>query len=205
MDVQTILLGELAVNCHIVRCGEVCAVVDVGADAQKLLDHLNKNALHLAAILLTHGHYDHVGGVELVRQATNAKVYIHEADEVMLRDGRANLSWQISRNPYIPVTEFETVRDGDTITVGSRSFRVLHTPGHTPGGVCYITEDLLFSGDTLFKGSVGRTDLGGDPAQLRSSLTRLSALAGDYSVYPGHFENTTLACEKRTNPYIRRI
>lgn len=204
MDVETIMLGELAANCHIIPCGDVCAAVDVGAEPQKLLRYLEKNELHLSAILLTHGHYDHVGGVELVRQTTGAKVYIHEADGIMLQDGRANLSWQISSNPYTPVSEFETIQDGDTITVGNRLFQVLHTPGHTPGGVCFITENLLFSGDTLFKGSVGRTDLSGDPAQLRSSLDRISALTEDYLVYPGHFENTTLAREKRTNPYIRR-
>ncbi len=204
MKIETLLLGELAANCHVFDCGEgLCAAVDLGNDPKKLLRFLEQRQYKLAAILLTHGHYDHIGGVEAVRKATGATVYIHEEDAPMLESGQRNLAWQITSNPYTPVGEYHTVREGDVLTIGSREVTVLHTPGHTDGGVCYRVENALFTGDTLFAESMGRTDLGGNPAQMRDSLKRLAQLPGDADVYPGHDRASTLEQERRTNPYLR--
>ncbi|MBQ8927188.1 MAG: MBL fold metallo-hydrolase [Oscillospiraceae bacterium] len=205
MELKTLCLGSLGTNCYLLDCGgsDVLAV-DIGDGAQEVLDVLSSGGRRLLAILLTHGHYDHVAGVEEVRRATGARVYIHEADAVMLTSARANLAWQISDTPYIPVEDFETVQDGQVLTVGTRSIRVMHTPGHTPGGCCFFTEDLMFSGDTLFKGSIGRTDLGGNVAQMQETLRMLSGIPGEYRVYPGHFGSSTLTWERQHNPYLRQ-
>jgi glyoxylase-like metal-dependent hydrolase (beta-lactamase superfamily II) len=207
MELQTLMLGELSANCYIVDCGEGnCVAVDIGNDPQKLLHTLENKEQQLRAILLTHGHYDHVGGVEAVRKATGAQVYIHTEDAPMLKSEKLNLANQIARVPYTPVTEYHTLSDNETLTVGERTFRILHTPGHTPGSVCYLTGELLFSGDTLFRGSVGRTDFeGGSMQQMLASIKRLAELENDYEVYPGHFEKTTLAMERRSNPYLRKV
>lgn len=206
MNIQTMPLGELGANCHIVDCGNaVCAAVDIGSSPARLLAFLEQNGLTLKAILLTHGHYDHIGGVEEVRLATGAEVYIHENDAVMLESGQANLAWQIADTPYEPVTAYTTVTDGAEISVGERVFSVMHTPGHTAGSVCYLTEDVMLSGDTLFCGSIGRTDLGGSVPQMRESLTKIRELETDYHIYSGHGAASTLETERRTNPYLRSL
>lgn len=206
MKLYTIQLGELAANCHIIDCGGgSCAAVDVGNSPEKLLQYLEAKKLTLKAILLTHGHYDHVGGVEAVRAATGAEVYIHEKDAVMLESAAHNLAFQITPTPYRPVTAYHTFTDGETITVGDAAFTVLHTPGHTSGSVCFLTGDVMLSGDTLFCGSIGRTDLGGSIPQMRQSLRKLMELAGNYTIYSGHGSTTTLDHERNTNPYMRSL
>ncbi len=204
MNIETLMLGELAANCHIADCGGgLCAAVDLGNSPDQLLRFLEQKHLTLKAILLTHGHYDHIGGVEAVRKATGAAVYIHEADAVMLESAERNLALQISSVPYERVTEYTTVTDGEIISVGDCQFRVMHTPGHTPGGVCYLSDGVIFTGDTLFAGSIGRTDLGGSPEQMRASLQAIAALPGNALVFPGHGGSSTLEAERRTNPYLR--
>jgi glyoxylase-like metal-dependent hydrolase (beta-lactamase superfamily II) len=206
MRIDTLQLGVLGANCHIIDCGGgVCAAVDIGGDAEILLQFLDAHHLTLKAILLTHGHFDHIGDVEAVREKTGAQVYIHEADAPMLGDVRRNLAYQISPLPFRSIREYRTVTDGEALTIGERVFTVLHTPGHTSGSVCYLTETAMFSGDTLFSGSIGRTDLGGNVQEMRSSLQKLSALDGDYDVYSGHGAATSLDVERRTNPYMRSL
>ncbi len=206
MRIDTLELGELGANCHVVDCGNgICAAVDIGSSPDALLEFLTANHLTLKAILLTHGHYDHIGGVEEVRAATGAQVYIHEADVPMLADAFLNHAAQISPVPFRAVAEYRTVTDGETITVGSRTFTVLHTPGHTSGSVCFLTEDVMLSGDTLFRGSIGRTDLGGNVQEMRASLKKLCELEGEYTVLSGHGMKTTLDTERRSNPYMRSL
>ena len=204
MQITTLHLGGLATNCYILPCGDGGAVVvDIGDGAAKLMEKLQELQLSVKAVLLTHGHYDHVAGVEEIRLAYHCSVYIHEADERMLRSGDANLAWQLTDKPFTPVQSYELLRDGDSLTIGDLTFRVMHTPGHTPGGVCYFVDDLMFSGDTLFAGSIGRIDLGGNAQDMRESLDKLGKLEGDYTIYPGHFDSSTLAWEREHNPYLR--
>ncbi|MBE6876223.1 MAG: MBL fold metallo-hydrolase [Ruminococcus sp.] len=204
MNLIKLILGELATNCYILETGNGEAIAfDIGDGAKKVIQALETYHLQLKAILLTHGHYDHVAGVEEVRRETGADVYIHEKDAVMLESGQANLSWQLTSETYQPVTEYHTLKDGDILEFGSLKIQVMHTPGHTPGGVCYLTEDMMFSGDTLFKGSVGRIDLGGNREQMMISLRKIASLEKNYQVYPGHFDASTLDAEKKSNPYLR--
>lgn len=206
MDLIQLRLGELATNCYILETGNGEAVAfDIGNGAKKVIQALDVYHLQLKAILLTHGHYDHVAGVEAVRKMTGADVYIHEKDAVMLESGDANLSWQLTDDIYVPVTEYHTLQDGDILQFGERNIQVMYTPGHTPGGVCYLTDDMMFSGDTLFKGSVGRIDLGGNRDEMMQSLRKIASLDKNYQVYPGHFDASTLDAEKKSNPYLRNL
>ncbi len=206
MKFTRLVLGELATNCYILDIGNQQAIaVDIGNGAATLIRELEKNNLQLKAILLTHGHYDHVAGVEAVRKITGAEVYIHEKDAVMLESGEANLSWQLTNEAYCPVEIYHTLQDGAVLEFNHQKIQVMHTPGHTSGGVCYLTEEIMFSGDTLFKGSIGRTDLGGNQAEMMQSLRKISALEKNYQVCPGHFDTSTLDEEKNYNPYLRNF
>ncbi|MBR1556033.1 MAG: MBL fold metallo-hydrolase, partial [Oscillospiraceae bacterium] len=135
MNLIKLTLGELATNCYILEIGNGEAIAfDIGDGAKKVMQALDVYHLKLKAILLTHGHYDHVAGVEAVRKMTGADVYIHEKDAVMLESGQANLSWQLTDDIYVPVTEYHTLKDGDILEFGNRKIQVMHTPGHTSGG-----------------------------------------------------------------------
>ena len=166
-----------------------CVVIDPGYSPKKIAAFLQEKRLKLEAILLTHGHFDHVGGVKGL--AEDCKVYLHELERTMPQALTAGPLYATDTYP----ARFE---------IAGMEFTVLHTPGHTPGSVCLITDDAMFSGDTLFAGSCGRTDLpGGDWATIQASLHWLAELPGDYRVFPGHGEETTLAQESTYNPYLR--
>ena len=203
LNITTLTLGDYQTNTYIVReagC-KTCAVIDPGYYPEKILAQVEKLGLTVDAILLTHGHFDHVGAVERIVEATGCKLWMHESD------------WSQFPNPvnayFYPLancdfTEVHFCEDDKLISAGGLTFRALTTPGHTHGSVCFLCENALFSGDTLFAGSCGRTDLpGGDSKWLRWSLERLAELEDDYQVYPGHGESTTLAREKRYNPYMK--
>ena len=203
MKITTLHLGSLGTNCYLVPSGENrCIIIDIGDGAAKLRETLESRSLTPEAILLPHGHYDHVGGVEEIRSHYQIPVYIHTADEKCLRSGQANLAYQLTDKAFIPVKEYQTVQDGDVLHIGSLEITVIHTPGHTPGGVCYQIGDALFTGDTLFAGGIGRIDLGGNAQEMRASLERLSNLCGDYEVYPGHMGSSSLDFEREHNPYM---
>ena len=200
MLIKCLPVGHLMTNCYIVTDETTleCAVVDPGDESNTILWYLEDNRLTCRAILLTHGHYDHVGAVDTLHEETGAPVYIHEAD-----DGNA-----LTFDGYVYTAPAGSVhyKEGDTVTVGSLVFRVLETPGHTPGGVTLQVEDALFTGDTLFNGSCGRTDMpGGDMEQELRSLAKIAALPGDYEVYPGHMDSSTLDFERRFNPYLTAL
>lgn len=193
LKIDTLTLGLYQVNCYVVRnegSGR-CVVIDPGYDGQTVLRFLKEQNLQLAAILLTHGHFDHVGAVKELAAETDCKVYLHDLERTMPEALTAGPLYATNAYP-------------DRFSVAGMDFTVLHTPGHTPGSVCLICEDAMFSGDTLFAGSCGRTDLpGGDWSTILASLGRLKELTENYRVFPGHGESTTLAQEKQYNPYLR--
>ena len=198
MLIKTIPVGHLETNCYIVTNEETlaCVVIDPGDESNTILDYLEDRHLHCEAIFLTHGHYDHTGAVEAVAEETCAPVYMNKAD-----DCRITQSMQL--NFALPDTGIYYA-DGDVIHAAGLDFTILATPGHTPGSVTIQCEDALFTGDTLFRGSCGRTDLeGGDPDAIMRSLKRLCSLEGDYEVYPGHMESSTLVRERLLNYYCR--
>lgn len=204
---QTIVNGSLGENAYLIGADgqKNCAVIDPG-EAGPVLSALEKSGLTCEAILLTHGHFDHIGGVREVKEKTGAKIYIHEADAGMLQSGRLSLAVLVGG--HVPSAEADVLlRGGETLTIAGLNIRVLHTPGHTKGGVCYAIESerALFSGDTLFHTDAGRTDFPGGSAEdlFRSITERLYTLEGDYAVYPGHEESTTLNEERMHNSFAR--
>jgi glyoxylase-like metal-dependent hydrolase (beta-lactamase superfamily II) len=167
-----------------------------------MLRYLEKHQLHLRYILLTHGHFDHIWGVDQLQKATGCKVVCHAADEELLKNpSLASSSFGALSCPSCHADLL--VQDKDTLTVGEMRFTFLHTPGHSKGSMVILTDSGLFTGDTLFAGSIGRTDLyGGDMTALNESLRKLDALAFDGAVYPGHGEATSMAIERKQNLYL---
>ncbi|MBR5683379.1 MAG: MBL fold metallo-hydrolase [Ruminococcus sp.] len=207
MKIHHLQLGPLRSNCYIVETAPGrCVAIDIGGDSRLLLEFLKMKKLRLGKILLTHGHFDHIGGAEEVHQATGAEVYIHELDAHMLTSESASLASNMSFIDFVPLTDWTCIFGDCYINDGDCSFRVLHTPGHSRGSVCYICEDVIFSGDTLFCCSVGRTDFpDSSDAAMAYSLNTLYHLQGDYKVLPGHNESTTLGYEREANPYMKQF
>ena len=200
MEKTTIQVGSFAVNCTILSWGGTAWIVDPGAEATRIAALAVKAGLKPEAILLTHAHFDHIGAIPgLQARWSGLPVYLHPADEMVL-------THRLNSFPpeYMPIAKPANIRDARTLS-GVRGLEVIETPGHTPGGVCYRFpgEKLLLSGDTLFAGSAGRTDLpGGDYPTLKASLAKLASLPDDTEVIPGHGFFTTVGAEKESNPYL---
>ena len=194
LNIHTLPLGAYQTNCYIIHEADskTACVIDPGYTPHIILDKLDTLGLTLEAILLTHGQFDHVGGVQALAADTGCKVYICPDD--------------LSMPPMMtagPISYTHTYSEGSRLHLAGLDISVLHTPGHTPGSVCLLVDDAMFSGDTLFAGSCGRTDLpGGSWATILKSLRRLSALEANFWVYPGHGEASTLFEEKQYNPYL---
>lgn len=198
MLIKTIEVGNLETNCYIVTDEKSMesAVIDPGDDSNFILDYIESNKMNVKAIFLTHGHFDHTSAVHAVREATGAAVYINSRD---ISDGKGRSMFK-----FVPDGDVQRFDDGDTVWVGELEFRVMHTPGHSPGSVTLICGEALFTGDTLFAGSCGRTDLeGGDMRILMESLKRIGLLKGDFEVYPGHMGSSMLSIERATNYYMK--
>ena len=199
MLIKTLTVGQLDTNCYIVinEATLECVVIDPGDESNTILDYIEDNKLVCKAVLITHGHMDHTGAVQSVIDETGAKVYMNKRDNVT---GTAGL-------PYfydLPENGI-SYDDGNIFVEAGLTFGVLSTPGHTPGSVALICENAIFSGDTLFRGSCGRTDLyGGNIEDLMHSLKKICSLSGDYEVYPGHMASTSLIREKTLNFYCRK-
>lgn len=210
MIVHPMPVGPLQANCFIVGCDKTrkAAIIDPGGDADRLLSVLERENLELSAIVNTHGHFDHVGGNKEIKAATGAELMIHTQDAPMLAHlTHTAAAWGLRAEESPPPDRL--LEDGDLIDFGNLQFKVIHTPGHSPGGICLHvdSEQSLFVGDTLFAGSIGRTDLpGGDyDTLIRSIQTRLFVLPDETAVYNGHMEPTTIGKEKRFNPFCKMV
>ena len=205
LNLKTFSPGMVYANCYIVKDEESgdAFVVDPGAYNKRLEAELEKmNIEKLRYILLTHGHFDHIEGVKKLKENYGGEIVIHIEDADCLYDKHKSLA---SRFFFIQnnVTADKLVNDGERLSFGEDEIEVVHTPGHTVGSVCYLIGDMMFSGDTLFRNTVGRTDFpGGSFEQIKKSLQKLSLLEKDYKVYPGHDVSTTLSAEKKHNPYF---
>ena len=209
MKIDRLILGSFQTNSYVVRLDEAaqeCIVIDTGLDSTELPGFLEDRQLSVTAVILTHGHADHIAGIPALKHRhPGLRVYIHRLDADLLTDPDANLS-------LLSGASFQTdpadvlLEDGDVITEAGITLNVLHTPGHTAGGIClYVeSEGVVFAGDTLFAEGVGRSDFpGGDGRQLiRSIRTRLLTLPPETAVYPGHAMRTTIAHEKSHNPFL---
>lgn len=207
MNIKTLHLGALNSNCYIAETGNgQCVAVDIGGTPKMVIEYLKMSNLKLTKILLTHGHFDHIDGVEAVRRETGAEVFIHENDVPKLSSEDLSLRasmYFLSSDPFMPVEKYTVIHDGDEIHDGEYTFHVLHTPGHTKGSVCYVTEDTIFSGDTIFCCSIGRTNFpDGDVNEMIQSIKKVSEISGDLKLLAGHNEPSTLDYERKNNPYM---
>lgn len=203
MEIICTHTGPITVNTYILHNGKDAAIMDPGGNEKRLLLFFKENGLQLKHIILTHGHFDHCGAVEPIKRATGAQVWISRVDEAMLHDNTASMARYFGHQ-YAPCTADVLLEDGDEIDLGFARLTAIATPGHTQGSMCFLTEDTLFSGDTLFKESIGRSDFpGGDYEMLMKSIReKLFTLPGNLRVLPGHGPETTLLHEKEENPFL---
>jgi len=203
--IKDLTVGPIMANCYIVGCEETktAAVIDPGDEADRILMVLAESGLTVKTIINTHGHFDHVSANQRMKEVTGAELLIHALDAPMLSQLSATAAgWGMSSDNSPPPDR--TVADGDVVQVGNIALAVMHTPGHTPGGISLHSGNAVFVGDTLFAGSIGRTDFpGGDFNVLKTSIQeKLFALDDEVTVYPGHMGLTTIGREKRTNPFV---
>jgi glyoxylase-like metal-dependent hydrolase (beta-lactamase superfamily II) len=206
--IETAAVGPFATNCYIVgsESNKEGLIIDPGDESKVILKMVGELGLDIKLVALTHGHIDHIGALRDIKAATGAEVAIHADDAKLLRGkGSLIISMLVSGLSYPkPPPPDRLLKDGDSLELNGLHFRVLHTPGHTPGGICLLGEGVVFSGDTLFNFSIGRTDLpGGGYRQLIESInTKLMVLPDDTIVYPGHGRATTIGAERAGNPFL---
>lgn len=213
-EITRVVVGPIQCNCYIISdpVNKKAYLIDPGAESQELLAYLEKMKLELEAVLITHAHLDHVGGIEMLYEKFPSPVYYHAGDIPLYThlDVQAeSFGWQLSQlEARQPTIGDPSLRDGEDHIFATGAVKVLHTPGHTPGSVCFLAdgaEKIVFTGDTLFQGSIGRTDLwGGSFPQIIDSIKeRLLTLADDVKVMPGHGDHTSIGQERAENPFLR--
>lgn len=208
MNVITIPNGTMQANCYIVETENSAVIIDPGFLERDIEKYIAENPNKIKYILLTHRHFDHLNAAVKARNLTGAKIVINELDEGGLYSDMLSLASMVGTfygkaDPDAHADIY--VSEGDTVTVGDMVFTVMETPGHTEGGVCYVCNNVIFSGDTLFKGSIGRTDFpSSSNIDMRKSLDRLCLLPDSMLVYPGHGPKTTIGEEKRSNMFLKR-
>ncbi|MEA3400795.1 MAG: MBL fold metallo-hydrolase [Armatimonadota bacterium] len=207
MILETLVVGPLEANCYLVGCDRTRRgfIVDPGAEAQRILEAVERLELKVEYLFNTHGHVDHIAANAALQEATGAPIAVHEADGDLLE--HPHPFWASLVGGIRPSSPDVLMADGDSFQVGDLTVRVMHTPGHSPGGVCLLVEDAIFTGDTLFASSIGRTDLpGGSMETLQESLRRLrEEVPPETPVLPGHRGPSTMAHEIRANPYIQQL
>lgn len=205
MNLVTLPVGPLEANCYVLSDGQTdsCFVVDPGGDAEKILQTCTAQNLRPRVILLTHGHMDHMAAAAAVKAAAGARVMVHEADREFVERPHPYWAQMVGGAPAVEVDE--CLAEGQELALGELTLRVLHTPGHSPGSVCLLADGAVLTGDTLFAGSIGRTDLpGGSMEVLEQSLQRIiSATTPETFVYPGHGPASTMAEELADNPWLQ--
>lgn len=207
MKILHMVVGPIATNCYIVVNDEnnEAVVVDPGDEGNNIVNEIKKANLKVKAIFLTHGHSDHISGLEEVEEATGAKIYMSKEDAPRLANRESTLSYfnKKKENPVTKPDEYFT--DGEVLTVAGLEFKIYTTPGHTPGGVCIQCGDVVFCGDTVFAESIGRTDLPGGSYEdiLKSIKEKILPLADDVKLLPGHGPATTVGWERRRNPFLQ--
>ena len=198
LNIKTVPAGIYEANCHILVDEDTkdCVIIDAGGDADKIETAVESMSGKPKYVILTHGHFDHVGGVEEICSKYNIPFYISRADEEYMEKDSSVFGTLPKASVYI--------KEGDTIKLGSYEIKVIETPGHTKGGLCFFVDNKVFTGDTLFQGSVGRTDFpGGDMNEIISSIkNKLLPLGDDVEVYPGHGPSSSIRFEKMRNPYL---
>jgi len=207
MKIITYVFGQIATNCYLVidENAKKACLIDPALYDTEIINTITNGGITLEYIILTHGHFDHILGTNSFKEKTGAKIAAHEAENEYLRDPKKSMT-SICGGGTIAVDQY--IRENDILVFGDVSFRVIHTPGHTRGSCCFACEDekVMFTGDTLFNGSIGRCNFyGGDFDVMLFSLQKLKNLEHNYTVYPGHGETTTLDNEKASNPYLREI
>ena len=206
MIIKSFVVGPIGVNCYVVSDADSGQgiIIDPGGNAKGIIAYVKAQKIAIKYIVDTHGHGDHIGANDAVRDATGALLLIHRADQYMLSDARANLSAFMGFSALSRPAD-QLLAEGDEVAFAGASFKVVHTPGHSPGGICLIGEGIVFSGDTLFAESIGRCDFpGGSEIELvRSVKKKLLPLPDDTKVYPGHGPGTTIGWERRYNPYLQ--
>lgn len=207
MNIETLVVGPIETNCYIASdpVSREAVIIDAGDDAEKILAYVEQNRLQVKYLLNTHGHFDHIQANDVIREKTGAKLAIHADDVELLASPEKVNAGMMSvihgcREPEL------VLHNGDTIAFGPYQLRVIYTPGHSKGGCCFyeVQEKVCFTGDTLFRGSIGRTDLygGNYVVLLKSVRERLQVVADDVTIYPGHGPESTMAFERRANPYL---
>jgi glyoxylase-like metal-dependent hydrolase (beta-lactamase superfamily II) len=205
MILKILPVGPMAANCYLLGCEKTgsAIVIDPGDEAARIMRNVDEDNLQLKLIINTHAHIDHITANSELKELTSAELCIHSADADMLVNPEKNLSFFIG----IPVSSPKPDRllsDGDILKTGEISLKVLHTPGHSPGSICLLADDCIFTGDLLFAGGIGRYDFPGSSyADLVKSLQKVMELEDDLIVYPGHGPETTIGNERRTNPFLR--
>ncbi|MBR4086233.1 MAG: MBL fold metallo-hydrolase [Clostridia bacterium] len=205
MQIHQIQCGPLQANCYLIEESGAAVLIDCGGDGTEILAFAAEKGLKIKAVLLTHGHIDHIEGADRVVEQHQCPLYIHEKDAEFPYKASLNLSSQIYRMPIVLKTAAIPFKDGERLNIDSLEFDVIHTPGHTPGSVCFRFREYLFTGDTLFYRSVGNEfpPYGNFALEIESICHRLFTLESDFRCYPGHGEATSLSYEKINNPYCR--
>lgn len=208
MKIKRIQAGIYAANCYILYSEDdnrEAVIIDPGGDSKSIIEEVKNKDLNVKYIILTHGHGDHIGAVESLKKHFKIPILIHKDDMEMVMDHNLNLSGNMSMGA-ISFEPDHLLKDGDKIEFGDLHLKVIHTPGHTKGGICLYYPGLLITGDTLFEGSIGRTDLhGGDyDTLIRAIINKLLPLPEDTIIYPGHGGQSTIRKEKMINPFLRK-